>query len=118
MAKRFATVEEYMGSVPEEGRIVLEKVLQTVRGAAPDAAERISYNIPTFTLGGRDLIYVAAWKRYISLYPISTADAALERDVAPYRAEKATVRFPLRQPMPYDLIERLVGFRLSQLRDG
>jgi len=116
--RQFATIDDYIGSFPDDVQAALEKVRQTIRSAAPAAGERISYQIPTFTLDGRDLIYVAAWKHHIGLYPISAADEAFERELAPYRAAKATVRFPLREPIPCELIERLVAFRVRQRLEG
>jgi uncharacterized protein YdhG (YjbR/CyaY superfamily) len=113
MTKRFATVDEYIGSFPEDVQDVLGRIRQTIRNAAPAAGERISYQIPAFTIEGRDLIYVAAWKKHISLYPVSIADEALERELAPYRTEKATLKFPLGKPIPYELVERLVAARLT-----
>ncbi len=118
MPQQFATIDEYISSLPEDAQVVLEKVRQTIRSAVPAAEERISYQIPTFTLDGRDLVYVAAWKHHLSIYPVSTADEALERELAPYRAAKSTVRFPLTKPIPYELIERLVAFRLAQRSEG
>jgi uncharacterized protein YdhG (YjbR/CyaY superfamily) len=118
VTRQFATIDDYISSLPEDVQVVLEKVRQTIRNALPAAGERISYQIPTFTLDGRDLIYVAAWKHHIGLYPISTADEAFERELAPYRAAKATVRFPLREPIPCELIERLVAFRVRQRSDS
>jgi uncharacterized protein YdhG (YjbR/CyaY superfamily) len=116
MTKQFATVDEYIGSFPEDVQNVLGKIRQTIRDAAPAAAERISYQIPAFTIDGRDLVYVAAWKKHISLYPVSIADEALERELAPHRTEKATLKFPLGKPIPYELIARLVAARLTILR--
>jgi len=116
--RQFATIDEYVSSLPEDVQVVLEKVRHTIRKAAPAAGERISYQIPTFTLNGKDLIYVAAWKNHISLYPVSAADQALEPQLAPYRAAKATVKFPLRKPIPYELIERLIAFRVKQRLDS
>jgi uncharacterized protein YdhG (YjbR/CyaY superfamily) len=116
--RKFATIDDYISSFPEDVQAVLEKVRQTIRNAAPAAGERISYQIPTFTLDGRDLIYLAGWKHHVGLYPVSTADEAFERELAPYRAAKATVRFPLRKPIPYELIERLVAFRVKQRLDS
>ena len=69
----------------------------------------MSYQMPTFTLGGKHLVYVAAWKRHISVYPVPTGEAAFERDIAPYRAAKGTLRFPLNEPIPYDLIDRVMA---------
>jgi uncharacterized protein YdhG (YjbR/CyaY superfamily) len=114
MTQQFATVDDYINSLPEDVQVVLGRVRQTIHNAIPKAGERISYQIPAFTLDGRDLIYVAAWKNHISVYPVSTADEAFEKELAPYRAAKATVRFPLGKPIPYELIERLVAFRVQQ----
>ena len=116
--RQFATIDEYVSSLPEDVQVVLEKVRHTIRKVAPAAGERISYQIPTFTLNGKDLIYVAAWKNHISLYPVSAADQALEPQLAPYRTAKATVKFPLRKPIPYELIERLIAFRVKQRLDS
>jgi len=106
---KFATVDEYIASFPPDTQLVLEKVRLAMRGAAPGTEERISYGIPTFTLNGRYVIYFAGWKLHISIYPIPEGDAALAKDLAPYRAAKGTLRFPLDKPIPYDLIERLTA---------
>ena len=105
MAK-FATVDEYIGSFPPETRSILEGVRAAMRRGAPAAGERISYDIPTFTLDDRYVIYFAGWKRHIAIYPIPEGDAALQRDLEPYKAAKGTLRFPLDAPIPYELIER------------
>lgn len=108
MAK-FSSVDDYVASFPPETRAVLEKVRSTMRSAAPGTEERISYDIPTFTMNGKYVIYFAGWKRHISIYPIPRGDEALQRDLAPYVAAKGTLRFPLDKPIPYDLIERLTA---------
>jgi len=77
-----------------------------------------SADMPTLTLHGKDLVYFPAWKHHISLYPIPTGDEAFARELAPYRAARGTVRFPLRKPIPYDLIERLVAFRVKERLDS
>ncbi len=102
----FTTVDEYIESFPPETRSVLEEVRAAMRRGAPTAGERISYGIPTFTLDDRYVIYFAGWKRHISIYPVPDGDAALQRDLEPYRAAKGTLRFPLGSPIPYELIER------------
>jgi uncharacterized protein YdhG (YjbR/CyaY superfamily) len=94
--------------------LILEQVRQTIRRAAPGATERISYQIPTITLNGKNLVYFAAWKRHIAVYPIPATDEAFEREIAPYRAAKGTLRFPLSRPVPSDLIHRLVALRVEQ----
>lgn len=116
--RQFATVDDYVGSFSEDVRGVLDKVRQTIRNAVPEVGERISYQILAFTLDGRDVIYVAAWKNHISIYPISIADEALERELEPYRAAKATVRFSLRKPIPYELIARVAAFLVKQRIDA
>jgi len=118
MADQFATVDDYIGSFPEDVQIILEKVRRTIRNVVPTGEETVSYQIPTITLNGKYLVYFAAWERHISIYPLPAADEALERDLAPYRAGKGTARFPLRKPIPYDLIERLVALLVRQRVDS
>ena len=117
MAEQFATINQYIGSFPEEVQVVLREVRRRIRNAVPEAGETISYRIPTMTLNGRSLVYFAAWKHHISVYPIPAADEAFEQELTPYLAGKGTVRFPLNKPIPYDLIERLVTL-LAQQRYG
>jgi uncharacterized protein YdhG (YjbR/CyaY superfamily) len=114
VTKQFATVDDYISSLPEDVQIILEKVRRTIRNVAPEAGETISYQIPTMTLDGKRLVYFAAWKHHISLYPIPAGDEAFEQELAPYRAAKGTVRFPFRKPIPYELIERLVALLVKQ----
>jgi len=103
------TVDDYIGSFPQDVSARLEEVRRTIRAVAPTTAETMSYQMPTVMLDGRYLVYFAAWKNHIALYPIPTMSAALEDEVAPYRGAKNTVRFPLREPIPYDLIGRVVS---------
>ena len=117
MSKQFATVDEYISLCPEDVRRIFQEVRRTIRDAAPDAVETIAYQMPTLTLDGMNLIHFAAWKTYISLYPAPTGDPAFEQEIAPYRAAKSTVRFPLAKPIPYNLIGRLVTLRVEQRRD-
>ena len=84
-----------------------------VRGAAPGAHEAISYQIPTFKLNGI-LVHFAAFKNHIGFYPPIRGDAALEAAIAPYAGERGNLRFPLDQPIPYDLIERIAQLRVQQ----
>jgi uncharacterized protein YdhG (YjbR/CyaY superfamily) len=109
-AKSSTTVDAYLQSFPDDVRTVLENVRQAILRAAPDAVETSSYGMPTYDLNGKHLVFFAGWKRHISLYPIPAGDEAFQRDVAPYRTAKSTLRFPLSRPVPYDLIERAVSF--------
>ena len=106
-------IDEYIATFPAEVRTVLEKVRQTIRAAAPDAKETISYKMPAFRRHGI-LIYFAAWTKHIGLYPPISGDKTLERAVARYAGPKSNLQFPLNEPIPYHLIERIVKLRVKQ----
>jgi uncharacterized protein YdhG (YjbR/CyaY superfamily) len=114
VASKFATIDDYIRSLPEDVQPIIEDVRRTIRRAVPGSTETISYQIPTFTLNGVFLLSLAAWKRHIGIYPLPALDEALEREIALYRAAKSTVRFPFKKPIPHDLIERLVKLRVEQ----
>ena len=116
--QKFSSVEEYIGSFPAEVQPVLEQVRRAILGAVPGAGETISYQIPTIMLGGRALLYFAGWKHHISVYPAPGGDEALERRLAPYRSAKSTLKFPLSQPVPYDLIAQVAELRMRQRQEG
>ena len=105
-----ADVDGYVSGCPEEVRPILQDIRRAVRRALPASGETLSYAMPTVTLDGVPLMYFAAWKRHIGVYPVPRAQGTLERELAPYRAAKDTVRFPLSRPVPYELIERLAAF--------
>jgi uncharacterized protein YdhG (YjbR/CyaY superfamily) len=109
VAARFATIDDYIASFPREVGTILHQVRRAIRRAAPGTAETISYGIPTVTLDGRHVIYYAGWKRHVSIYPIPDGDVTLQKDMGPYKHAKGTLRFPLNQPIPYGLIERVVA---------
>lgn len=105
--KQFRTIDEYILTFPEEAQIILEKVRETIRKAVPAAEETISYQIPTFKLDGRYLVYFAGYKNHVSLYPLPSSDE-IATELAPYKAGKGTVRFALDRPIPYGLIRKMV----------
>jgi uncharacterized protein YdhG (YjbR/CyaY superfamily) len=107
MATKFETVDEYIATFPSEVREVLEMVRRTIHTAVPDAGEKISYQIPTVTVGGKPVVYFSGWKEHISLYPIPDLDESMTERVEPFRSGKGTVKFPLGQPIPYDLVADL-----------
>jgi uncharacterized protein YdhG (YjbR/CyaY superfamily) len=96
-----------------EVQAILQRIRRTISDAAPDAQETISYHMPTFTQSGV-LVHFAAFKKHIGFYPPVTGDARLEKAIAPYAGEKGNLRFPLDQPIPYGLIERIVKLRVKQ----
>jgi uncharacterized protein YdhG (YjbR/CyaY superfamily) len=110
-----ATVDDYIAAHPADVREVLEEVRRRIARAVPGSAETIRYDMPTVTVGGRSLVHYAAWKRHLALYPMPVLGQPLDTEVAGYRAAKDAVHFRYRDPIPFDLIERLVA-RLAELR--
>ncbi len=109
----FPSVDAYIEASPAEVQPLLRKIRSVIRKAAPDAEEAISYQMPAFRQHGI-LLYFAAFKNHIGLYPPIRGDARLEKAVAPYAGEKGNLRFPLDQPIPFELIERITRFRARQ----
>ena len=116
MAVKFASVDEYIESFPPEVQEILQEVRRTIHTVVPASGEKISYQIPTITLDGKYLLYFSGWKEHISLYPIPPLDDALAEAIEPYRSGKGTLKFPLNQPIPYDLITRLTEAFVAERR--
>ncbi len=108
------TIDEYIASFPEDVQKKLVQIRQTIRQAAPEAEETISYAIPTFKLKGRYLVYFAGHKNHIGFYPAPTGSEAFKEELAVYKTGKGSVQFPLNQPLPFDLITRIVKFRVKE----
>ena len=106
-------IGSYISQFPADVQAVLKKVRETIRNAAPDATEVISYKLPAFKQHGI-LVYFGAWKAHIGLYPPISGDKTLEKAVARYAAPKGNLQFPLDEPMPFDLIEKIVKLRVKQ----
>jgi uncharacterized protein YdhG (YjbR/CyaY superfamily) len=109
VADAVATVDEYVAGLPEDVRPVLEGLRRSIRAVVPGIVETISYAMPTFVLDGLPLLHVAAWKRHIGLYPLPPMDDDLAREVAPYRGAKDAMHLRYAEPIPYDLVERVVA---------
>lgn len=107
-------IDEYIATFPKEVQEILEKIRTTIRNAAPGAEEKISYQIPTFTLNGSYLIYFAAHKKHIGLYPVSVGKAEFDDELSPYIAGKGTAKFPLDEPIPFDLISKIVKLKVKE----
>src|ERR1700730_6424354 len=103
MATQFTTVDEYVATLSDDVRSIVEEVRRRIRKVVPSSEETISYGMPTVKLDDRYLVYFAGWKNHLAIYPIPAGDEAFERDLAPYRAVKGTARFPYDQAIPYDL---------------
>jgi uncharacterized protein YdhG (YjbR/CyaY superfamily) len=109
MAVKFASIDEYIDSFPVEVRAVLEQMRRRIHRALPEAQETIRYDIPTFQINGRNVVHFAGWKQHVSVYPVPAGDEAFQREIEPFRAGRGTLKFPLDQPIPYHLIERVAA---------
>jgi uncharacterized protein YdhG (YjbR/CyaY superfamily) len=107
------TIDEYIAGFPKDVQVILEKVRETIRKAAPGAEETINYQIPTFTLKG-NLVHFAAFKKHIGFYPTPTGVEKFKEELSVYEGAKGSVKFPLDEPIPYDLITRIVEFRVKE----
>jgi uncharacterized protein YdhG (YjbR/CyaY superfamily) len=111
--KKAKDIDDYISKFPADVQAILQKVRETIRHAAPEAKETISYMMPAFKQHGI-LVYFAAWEKHIGMYPPISGDKTLERAIARYAGPKGNLQFPLDEPIPYDLIERLVKLRVKQ----
>ena len=107
MTTTVSTTQEYIATFPDEIQPLLAQVVAAMRRALPEAEERIRYGMPAIMLGGRYALHLAGWKHHIGIYPVPPLAPELEAELAPYRTQKDTVKFLYRDPIPYDLIERL-----------
>jgi uncharacterized protein YdhG (YjbR/CyaY superfamily) len=108
------SVDAYVAAADPVVQPILNELRRRLLAVVPDAGEAISYAMPTITTGGEALMYVAAWKRHIGLYPVPRADPELEAELAPLRGAKDTVRLPLSRPIPYPLVERIALLLLER----
>ena len=107
-------IDDYIVGFPKDTQKILKQIRATIKKAAPDAEETISYAIPTFTLKGRYLIYFAGYKNHIALYPAPRGNEAFKKELSVYKGGKGTVQFPLDKPLPLDLITRIVKFKIKE----
>jgi len=116
-AKKFETMDEYIEAFPKNVRTILEKLRDTVRKAAPEAVELVSYDMPTFKIDGERLAYFGAWKNHIGFYSIPEGNAAFRKELAPFEGPKGSLRFPMDKPIPYDLVKKIVVFRKKEIQE-
>ena len=112
---RWASIDAYIAAAPPDRRALLEQLRAAIRAAAPEAEETISYNMPAFAQNGT-LVYFATMKNHIGFYPTASGIAAFQEELAAYAGTKGAVRFPLNRPLPVDLIQRIVRFRVEENR--
>ncbi|MDF2942498.1 MAG: hypothetical protein K0S01_1356 [Herbinix sp.] len=110
----YNSIDEYIATFPMEIQEILMELRAVIKEVAPEAEEKISYQMPAFTLKGKNLVYFAAFKKHIGFYPIPSGIAAFQDELAVYKTAKGSVQFPLNQPMPIELIRRIVKFRVDE----
>ena len=113
-APEAATIDEYIQAFPENVRDILEKMRQAIREAAPDATEAIAYRMPTFKLNGKNLVHFAGFSHHIGFYPVPSGIEAFKDELAPYKQGKGSVQFPLDKPVPFELVKKIVRFRVAE----
>ncbi len=113
MQKAADSIDEYIAQFPAEIQKILIEIRSIIHGAAPDATEKISYQMPTFYLNG-NLVHFAAFKNHIGFFPTPSGITTFEKELAVYRTSKGTMQIPLDQPIPADLITRIVKFRVAE----
>ena len=107
------SIDEYIGTFPQEIQILLEQVRATIKQAAPEAEEAIKYAMPTFVLNG-NLVHFAAFKNHIGFYPVPSGIEAFKKELSVYKGAKGSVQFPFDKPLPLKLISQIVKFRVNE----
>ena len=107
------TIDEYISQFPEEIRNILNKIRKTIKESALDAKETINYGIPTFKLKG-NLVHFAAFKEHIGFYPTPSGINAFKDELSSYDTSKGSIKFPLEKPIPFDLIQKIVKYRVNE----
>ena len=111
--KNINTIDEYIAEFPKSTQEILQKIRKIIQELAPEAKETISYQMPTFKLK-KNLVHFAAFKKHIGLYPTPSGTEAFTQELSPYVHGKGSIQFPLNKSIPYDLIEKIVKFRVIE----
>jgi len=116
MNNQYSTIDEYIASFPPDVQQKLQEMRAVIHRAAPDAEEAIRYGIPTFRRYGSNLVHFAAFKDHLSFFPTSSGVGKFRDELSSFKLSKGTIQFPLNGPVPYDLVERIVRFRVQESR--
>lgn len=108
-------INDYIGSFPPATQKLLEEMRSTIQKAAPDAVEAISYAMPTFKLNGKNLVHFAGYEKHIGFYATPTGHEAFAEDLSKYKQGKGSVQFPIDEPLPLGLVQRIVKFRVKEM---
>jgi uncharacterized protein YdhG (YjbR/CyaY superfamily) len=110
---KYRTIDEYIRLFPKDTQLILKQIRKVIHESAPEARETINYQIPTFKLNG-NLVHFASYKNHIGFYPTSSPIVAFKKELTMYETSKGTIKFPLDKPIPYDLIKKIVLFRVKE----
>lgn len=110
---KISTIDEYITPFPADVQAILQRMRQTIHDAAPTVEEAISYGIPTFKLNG-NLVHFAAYKKHVGFYPAPSGIEAFREELSPFEVSTGTIKFPLDQPIPYDLVRRITAYRAAE----
>jgi uncharacterized protein YdhG (YjbR/CyaY superfamily) len=112
---QFKTIDEYIAGFPKNVRDVLEELRRVIKESAPKTEEAISYGMPAFKLDGKNLVFFAAWTNHVGFYPGGpSAIESFKKELAPFKQSKGTIQFPLDKPIPFDLVKKIVKFRVKE----
>lgn len=114
MKKKANSIDEYIAGFPKDVQKILEQIRQTIKQAASNAEETISYGMPAYKLHGKPLVYFAGYKSHIGFYATPTGHSAFSKELSKYKQGKGSVQFPLDKPIPFDLIAKIVRFRVAE----
>ena len=112
---KYQTINEYISLFPDNVKKILQSIRQTISQTAPQAEETINYQIPTFKLNGKNLVHFAGYKNHIGFYPTASGIKAFQKELSRWPSAKGSVRFPLDQPLPVNLIKEIVKFRVKEI---
>jgi len=110
----FNSIDDYIATFPKDVQKIMKQLRGTIKAAAPKAEEKISYQMPTFTLNGKYLVYFAGWKTHIAFYGAPRGNAEFKEDLSAYETGQGTLKFPFDKPIPFDLITKIVKFRVAE----
>lgn len=113
--EKFDTVDDYINSFSGETKATLEKLRALVKKLIPESEESMSYGMPGYKLNKKPVVYFAGWKEHISFYPTPNGMEAFDKELTKYKTGKGTAQFPLDKPLPYDLIEKIIKFRVEEV---
>ncbi len=116
-SKNIDSIDTYIATFPKEMQDILKLVRAVIKEEVPEATEAMSYGMPTFKLHGKNIVHFAGWKSHIGFYPTPSGTEAFQKEIAGYKAAKGSIQFPLSEPMPVELIRKIVAFRVKQVNE-